>query len=156
MSQQRIIVKELSDEMIGGSLRDEVWVVLRFLYPSSEMPPAISSALLLPLRVSDQTRVYGVFVGENLVGLSTITIRLLLTGNRATIDDFMIIPTISKQGIVCKLHIALIRYARKRKCRSIDLNVHPSLTHLENVYRRLRYVNVGEGVYRRGDSGLAS
>jgi ribosomal protein S18 acetylase RimI-like enzyme len=83
-----------------------------------------------------------------IVGVATLAVFPIPTGNRAWIEDVIVDEASSGQGIGAQLTHAMLDRARELGCVSVDLTSRPSREAANHLYKKVGFEGRATNVYR--------
>lgn len=83
-----------------------------------------------------------------IVGVSTLAVFPIPTGNRAWVEDVIVDEAVNGQGIGRRLTEAMLDRARELGCVTVDLTSRPSREAANALYRKVGFVERETNVYR--------
>jgi ribosomal protein S18 acetylase RimI-like enzyme len=137
MSEESITIRQLfGDDFLDSKLKDQAQRVWFYL---SNKEVDLSPSRLLAFNLSSDTRVYGAFLGEDLVGLACLTLCLLPLKFQGIVNDVAVIPARGRRGVGTKLMVHLIDEARKAGCDCLQLTSRPEREAANNLYLKVGF-----------------
>ncbi|MGV3760711.1 MAG: GNAT family N-acetyltransferase, partial [Actinomycetota bacterium] len=83
-----------------------------------------------------------------IVGVSTLAVFPIPTGNRAWVEDVIVDEAVNGQGIGRRLTEAMLDRARELGCVTVDLTSRPSREAANALYKKVGFVERETNVYR--------
>jgi ribosomal protein S18 acetylase RimI-like enzyme len=115
---------------------------------SKSNPPPSLDAVQAMLRHEAITQFVARDDDGAIVGVATLAVLPIPTGNRAWIEDVIVDEASSGQGIGAQLTHAMLDRARALGCVSVDLTSRPSREAANHLYQKLGFERRDTNVYR--------
>jgi len=128
---------------------EELAAAFKELVPqlSKSNPPPDGEAVAAML-ASDAITQFVARDDDRIVGVATLVIFPIPTALRGWIEDVIVDGSSSGQGIGSALTEAMLDYARRQGCKTVDLTSRPAREAANHMYRKLGFVQRDTHVYR--------
>ena len=134
---------------IATEVTDELMAAMERLIPqlSSSNPPP-PRARVEEIVASEASTLFVASNDTGIVGMLTLVVFRIPTGQRAWIEDVVVDEAASRQGIGRRLNEAALDHARAAGATTVDLTSRPSREAANRLYQRLGFVARETNVYR--------
>jgi ribosomal protein S18 acetylase RimI-like enzyme len=134
---------------IATEVTDELMAAMERLIPqlSSSNPPPPREQVE-EIVASEASTLFLASNDSDIVGMLTLVVFRIPTGQRAWIEDVVVDEAASRQGIGGRLNEAALDHARAAGASTVDLTSRPSREAANRLYRRLGFVARETNVYR--------
>jgi ribosomal protein S18 acetylase RimI-like enzyme len=137
-----------ADIEIATAVDDELVATVARILPllSSSTPP--SAEHLRAIVEGHDTALFLARLDGRIVGILTLAMYRIPTGNRAWIEDVIVDESAARQGIGEALSVAAIEEARRRGAKDVRLTSRPKREAANRLYRRIGFEIYETNVYK--------
>ena len=137
-----------ADIEIAMTVDDDLVATVARILPllSSSAPP--SAEHLRAIVEGPDTVLFLARLDGRIVGILTLAMYRIPTGNRAWIEDVIVDETAARQGIGEALSVAAIEEARRRGAKDVRLTSRPKRDAANRLYRRIGFEIYETNVYK--------
>ena len=137
-----------ADIEIATAVDDELVATVARILPllSSSAPP--SAEHLRAIVEGPDTALFLARLDGRIVGILTLAMYRIPTGNRAWIEDVIVDESAARQGIGEALSVAAIEEARRRGAKDVRLTSRPKREAANRLYRRIGFEIYETNVYK--------